>query len=112
MIRKLLSPFLTSLFLLAALRDAYEQLTEKGVKVVGVSSDNVKSQKSFSDKHKLPYSLVADKEGKVIDAFGVPVIKVGLASRQAYLFKKGKLVWRDLKASTKQQATDVLKQIK
>ena len=35
----------------------------------------------------------------------------GFASRQAYLFKDGKLVWRDLKASTSAQGDDVLKAI-
>ena len=46
----------------------------------------------------------------MIDAFGVPRIPVvGMATRQAYLFKDGVLIWRDLSASTKQQADDVLK---
>jgi peroxiredoxin Q/BCP len=34
---------------------------------------------------------------------------MGFAKRQAFLFKDGKLVWRDLTASTDQQAADVLK---
>jgi hypothetical protein len=34
---------------------------------------------------------------------------MGFASRQAFLFKDGVLVWRDLKASTAKQAEDVLK---
>jgi peroxiredoxin Q/BCP len=32
----------------------------------------------------------------------------GLATRQAYLFKDGRLVWLDTKASTDKQAQDVL----
>jgi peroxiredoxin Q/BCP len=36
---------------------------------------------------------------------------MGFAKRQAFLFKDGKLVWRDLSASTDQQAADVLKEI-
>ena len=48
-----------------------------------------------------------------MDAFGVPTLgNKGFASRQAYLFKDGKLAWRDLKASTSEQAADVLAALK
>lgn len=96
-----------------SLRDTYEKLTEAGVKVVGVSSDSSESQKEFAEKYKLPFTLLADEQKKVIASFGVPKIKLmgGLAKRQAYLFKEGKLVWRDLKASTGEQAADVLAQV-
>ena len=90
-----------------SLRDAYAKLTDKGVKIFGVSSDGVKAQKAFKDKYQLPFDLLADENGKVIDAFGVPK-RMGFAKRQAFLFKDGKLVWRDLEASTEQQAADVL----
>lgn len=93
-----------------SLRDAYEVLKAKGVRVIGVSNDTVEAQAAFKTKYTLPFELVADPEGKVIDAFGVPRVPVkGFAKRQAYLFKDGKLIWRDLAASTKAQADDVLK---
>lgn len=95
-----------------SLRDEYETLTDKGVTVIGVSADTVEAQKAFKDKFDLPFTLLADKDGKVIDAFGVPKNPRGMASRQAFLFKDGKLVWRDLKASTEAQAADVLEVIK
>jgi peroxiredoxin Q/BCP len=91
-----------------SLRDSYAVLTDKGVKILGVSNDKVKSQKAFQEKYKLPFQLLADDDTKVIDAFGVPKT-VGFAKRQAFLFKDGKLVWRDLSASTDQQAEDILK---
>jgi len=90
-----------------SLRDAFEVLIEKGVTVYGVSKDSVKSQTSFKEKYSLPFSLVADSKSEVIKAFGVPQ-KLGFASRQAFLFQNGKLVWRDLAASTSKQAEDVL----
>jgi peroxiredoxin Q/BCP len=93
-----------------SLRDAFASLTEKGVKVFGVSTDSVKAQKAFKDKYKLPFQLLADEDGKVISAFGVPKT-LGFAKRQAFLFEDGKLVWRDLSAATDQQAADVLKVI-
>jgi peroxiredoxin Q/BCP len=90
-----------------SLRDAFADLTNKGVRVLGVSTDNVKSQKAFSEKYKLPFDLLADEDSTVVRAFGVPK-RLGFASRQAFLFKDGNLVWRDLSASTDKQAADVL----
>lgn len=91
-----------------SLRDSYAALTEKGVKIFGVSMDKVASQKAFKTKYQLPFDLIADPEGKVVDAFGVPKT-LGFAKRQAFLFKDGKLVWSDFNASTEKQAEDVLK---
>lgn len=90
-----------------SLRDAYQTLVEKGVTVLGVSKDNPKSQQSFKEKYSLPFQLIADTDSEVINAFGVPT-KLGFASRQAFLFKDGALVWRDLAASTSKQADDIL----
>jgi len=43
----------------------------------------------------------------------VPTIPaVGLAKRQAFLFKDGVLVWKDLTASTDKQAADILAYLK
>ena len=93
-----------------SLRDSYAALTGKGVRILGVSMDSVKAQKAFKAKYKLPFDLLADADGTVVAAFGVPKM-MGFAKRQAFLFKDGKLVWRDLSASTEQQAADVLKVI-
>ena len=90
-----------------SLRDSYEELAKKGVKIYGVSIDGVKDQAKFAKKYKLPFELLADPSKKLINAFGVPA-GMGFAKRQAYLFKDGELIWRDLKASTKQQAADIL----
>jgi peroxiredoxin Q/BCP len=93
-----------------SLRDSYEQLSQKGVAVIGVSHDDVSAQKAFKDKYHLPFTLIADYDHKVSTAFGVPnIMLTGLATRQAYLIKDGKIVWADYKAATKKQAEDVLK---
>lgn len=91
-----------------SLRDAYETLTEKGVRIFGVSTDGVEKQKAFQKEHKLPFTLLADTEGKVCEGFGVPR-RATFAARQAFLVKDGNIVWRDLSASTADQAKDVLK---
>ncbi len=93
-----------------SLRDAYEELTKKGVAVVGVSTDGVEAQHAFSAKFKFPFPLLSDKEKKVTQAFGVPTT-LGFAKRQAFLIKAGKIIWTDYSAATEKQAEDVLKAI-
>ena len=92
-----------------SLRDAETQLKERGVKILGISADKPDSQKKFVTEQKLPYPLIADSEGKAIQAFGVEGAMFGFARRSAFLFHNGKLVWRDPKSSTKDQADMVLK---
>jgi peroxiredoxin Q/BCP len=90
-----------------SLRDEFAVLKEKGVEVLGVSTDSVAAQKNFKEKHNLPFSLIADEDAAVVKAFGVPT-RGNFASRQAFLVQDGKIVWRDLSASTSKQAQDVM----
>lgn len=95
-----------------SLRDAYEALVEKGVAVIGVSTDTVAEQKAFKEANGFPFPLIADTEKKVMEAFGVPTYPgSNAAQRQAFLIKDGKIAWLDLKASTSRQAADVLRVI-
>jgi peroxiredoxin Q/BCP len=59
-------------------------------------------------KEHLPFELLSDTDRQVPSAFGVPLVKNAFATRQAYLFKDGRLIWLDTKASTDKQAQDVL----
>jgi peroxiredoxin Q/BCP len=93
-----------------SLRDAFEDLTARGVAVIGVSTDKPAAQKAFKEKYNLPFTLIADHDKKVVEAFGVPTT-MGFAKRQAFLIKDGKIIWADYNASTRQQADDVLKVI-
>jgi peroxiredoxin Q/BCP len=91
-----------------SLRDAFAVLQERGVRIIGVSADSPSAQKRFKEMQRLPFTLLADEKRDVIRGFGVPLI-AGLSRRQAFLIKDGRIVWRDLTASTSQQAADVLK---
>ncbi len=53
------------------LRDNYQSFLDKGFKVVGVSADAVAKQKSFCEKHNLPFPLIADETKEIINSFGV-----------------------------------------
>lgn len=53
------------------LRDNYETLKSKGIVVLGVSPDNEKSHKKFEQKFDLPFTLLADTEKEILQAYGV-----------------------------------------
>jgi peroxiredoxin Q/BCP len=53
------------------LRDNYALLKKNGFTVIGVSPDDMVSHKKFQDKFKLPFTLVADPEHKIINKYGV-----------------------------------------
>lgn len=53
------------------LRDNYDDLLEKGFKVIGVSADSQKSHQKFSDKFRLPFPLIPDTGKEIINAYGV-----------------------------------------
>lgn len=52
-------------------RDAGDALAEYGnATVLGISKDNIKSHKKFSEKHNLNFSLLSDPEHETIEAYG------------------------------------------
>ena len=55
-----------------AFRDAYEEFTDVGADVVGVSSDSEASHKKFAERHRLPYRLLVDKNAALRKQFKVP----------------------------------------
>jgi peroxiredoxin Q/BCP len=69
-----------------------------------VSHDSVAAQKKFATDQQLPFDLLADPRSEIYNAFGVPGV-----SRQSFLIKNGVIIWRELSASTSQQAADVQK---
>ena len=44
---------------------------EKNAVILGVSKDSVKSHKKFQEKYNLPFTLLADPDHKVIEAYDV-----------------------------------------
>jgi peroxiredoxin Q/BCP len=69
-----------------AFRDTYDKFKAKNVTVFGVSRDTEKSHDEFRAAHALPFPLVADADGAVQKAYGVPS-KMGLpiADRVSFL---------------------------
>ncbi|MDB4990885.1 MAG: bacterioferritin comigratory protein [Myxococcaceae bacterium] len=54
-----------------AFRDAWQQYSAAGIRVIGVSFDSDERHKKFAEEHQLQFSLIADPEHTWSDAFGV-----------------------------------------
>lgn len=53
------------------IRDNFSLLQKKGIEVLGISPDHEKSHQKFREKFALPFTLLADTDMKVINAYGV-----------------------------------------
>lgn len=91
------------------------QFNDLGIRVLGVSMDSVASHTNFADKYGLRFSLLADTERQLIEAYGVWIEKslygrkyMGIARSSFLIGANGKIeqVWE--KANTKTHAQDVL----
>ena len=51
------------------LRDNYQELKNNDFEVIGVSADNSAKHLKFIDKYELPFSLIADTDKSVINAY-------------------------------------------
>lgn len=97
------------------LRDNFSELTVKGIVVIGVSVDEVKKHKKFEDKYKLPFTLVADEDKKIVHDYGLWGEKKFMGktymgtSRVTFLIdEKGKIVHIIDKVDTKNHTAQIL----
>ena len=58
-----------------SIRDDFPKFKNLKAKVIGISADTVESHKKFAQKYKLPFTLLADTEKKVLKLYGVWGIK-------------------------------------
>ncbi len=54
-----------------AFRDHFADFKARGAVVLGVSTDPAKSHDKFVEKFKLPFTLLADEDKKIVTAYGV-----------------------------------------
>lgn len=54
-----------------SLRDSFDVFEEKGIKILGVSTDSEKSHQKFITKYNLPFDLLADTEKEIVESYGV-----------------------------------------
>jgi peroxiredoxin Q/BCP len=52
-------------------RDEFAQFKKRGIAVLGVSPDSESKHKKFETKYSLPFTLLADTDHAIADAYGV-----------------------------------------
>jgi peroxiredoxin Q/BCP len=52
-------------------RDSFAEYERRGIKVLGVSTDDERSHRKFAEKYSLPFTLLADTDHRVADLYGV-----------------------------------------
>jgi peroxiredoxin Q/BCP len=77
-----------------ALRDEFAAFKKRGALVFGVSKQDAESHRAFIQKHRIPFDLLIDEEGKLAAQLGVGTYPVvGLHQRQSLLVDaEGKLI--------------------
>lgn len=57
------------------IRDAWGEFEQRGAVVLGISPDGPRSHTKFTEKYDLPFTLLADEDHAVAEAYGVWVEK-------------------------------------
>jgi peroxiredoxin Q/BCP len=98
------------------LRDNYGLLKQHGFEVVGVSPDPGAKHQKFQAKYKLPYTLIADPEMKIINKYGVWGEKnmygrkyMGIIRNTFVINEKGIIQTIILKPKVKQHAEEIIR---
>jgi len=52
-------------------REMAKNFEKEDAVILGVSKDSIESHKRFKQKHELPFTLLSDPEGKVLELYGV-----------------------------------------
>ncbi len=98
-----------------SLRDGISDLKKNNIEVLGVSTDDEKKHQKFIAKHELPFTLLADTEHEVSEAYGVWVEKnmygkkyMGIKRTTFLIDEKGKIVKIFKKVKVSEHADEVL----
>ena len=101
-----------------SLRDGKEELKRRGYKIVGVSPDSVKSHQNFCAKHELNFTLLADTDRSICEAFGVWVEKsmygrkyMGVARKTFLLDEEGRITHIFDKVKTADHYQQIIKEL-
>lgn len=97
------------------MRDSMNDLEAKGIIVLGVSVDDVKSHKKFVQKHDLNFPLLSDIDKKVVQEYGVWKEKsmfgkkyMGIQRDTFLIDEEGKLIQHFKKVNPLKHAGQVL----
>ncbi len=71
-----------------SLRDGFAAIQAAGAVILGVSADTTQSHKAFAEKFHLPFSILADPDKRIIEAYGVKMPLLGFAKRTTVLIDR------------------------
>lgn len=96
-------------------RDDYSTFKKAGVEIIGISKDSVESHTKFSEKLGLPFTILSDPEGKVIEAYSAWKEKsmygktfMGIARITYLIDEKGKIIKAFPKVKPDEHAREIL----
>jgi peroxiredoxin Q/BCP len=75
-----------------AFRDRYESFKELKAEIIGISSQDVDSHKSFAKRHRLPFILLSDPDNKVRKLFGIASTLGVVPGRATFVIDKAGVV--------------------
>ncbi|MBN9543565.1 MAG: thioredoxin-dependent thiol peroxidase [Alphaproteobacteria bacterium] len=100
-------------------RDLTPEFNEHNTIILGVSKDNVDSHSRFKSKYCLPFNLLSDINGELVEAFGVWVEKnmygkksMGIERSTFIINEAGEVIKSWKKVSVNDHAKEVLEYIK
>ena len=102
-----------------AFRNVMGDYDELGVKVIGISKDNQKSHKNFTDKNELNFTILSDTELEAIKAYDVwqekklyGKVSMGVVRTTYVIDEEGKIAKVYPKAKPDTNAAEILSWIK
>ena len=101
-----------------SLRDGKEELSRRGFRIIGVSPDSERSHQNFCAKHELNFTLLADTDRSICEAFGVWVEKsmygrkyMGVARKTFLLDEEGRIPHIFDKVKTADHYQQIIKEL-
>ena len=101
-----------------SLRDGKAELAARGYRIVGVSPDSESSHQNFCAKHELNFTLLADTDRSICEAFGVWVEKsmygrkyMGVARKTFLLDEEGRITHIFDKVKTADHYQQIIKEL-
>jgi peroxiredoxin Q/BCP len=73
-------------------RDHFGEVMAKGAQVVGISVDDVETQRKFQERYQLPFPLLSDHGGKVAAKYSGTMPLIALAKRANFVIGQDGLV--------------------
>lgn len=68
-----------------AFRDSIKVIRAEGAEVYGISTDDVEAQAAFHKQHHLAFTLLADPEGTVTEAYGAKMPLLTISKRWTFI---------------------------